>query len=80
MQAAWTKGLKGADKEKRAKEVMSYRNAFEALEELIDATLIKKEADRDYSDGWMQRQIAINEYNAAIADIKKLINLNHKEK
>jgi hypothetical protein len=80
MLAAWLKGLKGAEKEARQKEVLSYRNAFSALSEMIDANLVKRDADRSYSDGWMQRQIAINEYNAAIADIKKLIDLNHKEK
>ena len=34
MQAVWVKGLKGAEKESRIKEVMGYRNAFDELKEV----------------------------------------------
>lgn len=80
MHAVWTKGLKGEEKEARIKQVLAYRNAFDELRDAIEATFKKKEADREYGEGWMQRQIAINEYNAAIDHILKLIDLNQKGK
>lgn len=79
MQSAWTKGLKGPEKAERIKEVLSFRTAFEELAQVIRGNLKKKEAVRDYKDGWVERQIATNEYNAAIDDLLRLISLNHKE-
>lgn len=78
MHSVWTKGLKGAAKEERIKQVLSYRNAFDELREAIEATFSKKEADREYGEGWMQRQIALNEYNAVLDQILKLIDLEPK--
>lgn len=78
MHSVWTKGLRGAEKEERIKQVLSYRNAFDELRDAIEATFNKKEADREYGEGWLQRQIAINEYNAALDHILKLINLEPK--
>jgi len=81
MHHGWTKGLKGAEKEARKKQVLQYRNAFDDLLTMIRSELTKKQADRDYTtDGWVHRQIASNEYNAAIEDVVKLMNLNHKDK
>ena len=79
MQSAWTKGLKGPEKAERIKEVSSFRTAFEELTKVIRGSLKKKEAVRDYTDGWVERQIATNEYNAAIDDLLRLIHLNRKE-
>lgn len=75
MHFAWTRNLSGEAKEKRKAEVKNYRNAFDELRKILETDFQKKEADRDYSAGWEHRQIAINEYNAALADILKLIDI-----
>jgi hypothetical protein len=81
MQSVWLKGLTGADKEKRKGEVLAYRNAFDDLREILERHYKPKECVRDYSvPNWEQRQIAVNEYNAVLDDIMKLIDLNHKER
>lgn len=81
MQSVWLKGLSGADKEKRKGEVLAYRNAFDDLREILERHYKPKECVRDYgSPNWEQRQIAVNEYNAVLDDIMKLIDLNHKER
>lgn len=79
MQAVWLKGDKGGDREQRRKEVLSYRNAFEDLREILEQHYVRKEAVRDYSPGWEYKQIAVNEYNAALDDLLNLIDLNHKD-
>ena len=77
MQASWIKGLKGQDKDKRKAEVLGYRNAFDALKEILEHDFKKKEAVRDYEvPNWELRQMAVNEYNQVIDDMLKLITLN----
>lgn len=71
MQEAWFKGHK--DREARKKEVLSYRNAFEDLSEVLSSK--RKEPSRDYGVDWVNKQIAINEYNQAIDDLLNLIKL-----
>jgi len=80
MKEAWYK-VSNKDKEARQKEVLSYRNAFDDLTEVLSKTHKKKEAVRDYGPGWAEKQIAVNEYNQAITDVLSLINLypNTKE-
>ena len=51
----------------------AFRNAFDALQELVTEEFKRKEAVRDYSPGWEYKQIAVNEYNAAMEDFLKLI-------
>jgi hypothetical protein len=68
MHSAWTKGLRGEEKAKRIEEVLYYRNAFDDLQDVIEQTLYKKES-----------QIAVNEYNAALDDLLRLIDLNRKD-
>lgn len=80
MHHAWTKGLKGDKKEERVAQVTAYKTAFDDLGEVIRATLKKRESDRNYNEGWANRQIAANEYNAALEDILRIIDLNHKRK
>lgn len=80
MQSVWLKGLSGADKEKRKGEVLAYRNAFDDLREILERHYKPKECVRDYgSPNWEQRQIAVNEYNAVLEDVLKLIDLNQRE-
>ncbi len=78
MHTAWLKGTK--DKEMRRKEIMGYRNSFDALKEVLERDFKKKENVRDYSDPqWVHTQIAVNEYNQALEDLLKLITLDKKE-
>jgi hypothetical protein len=69
MDSRWTKH--GYTKE----EVLAFRNAFDALQEILVTDFKKKEAVRDYSPGWEYKQIAVNEYNQSIEDVLKLITL-----
>lgn len=76
MQSVWLKGLTGKEKEQRKSEVLGYRNAFDALREILEQSYRKKDSVRDYdAPNWELRQIAANEYNAVIDDILKLIDL-----
>lgn len=77
MQSAWFKGCKTQEeREDVRKKVANYRTAFEHLKEVIEDHMVKKPSVRDYdTDNWMARQIATNEYNAAIDDLLKLIDL-----
>jgi hypothetical protein len=80
MHSLWVKGLRGPDKDKRVSEVLSYRNAFEELREILEQHYSRKEAVRDYSPGWEYKQIAHNEYNAALDDLLNLINISSNQK
>lgn len=80
MQAVWLKGLKGEEREQRKREILSYRNAFDDLREILEQHYIRKEAVRDYSPGWEYKQIATNEYNAVLDDLLNLIDLNLKDR
>jgi hypothetical protein len=74
MHSAWLKGYK--DKEARRKEIMGYRNGFDELKGILERDFKKKENVRDYGDPqWPHLQIAANEYNAALADIMKLLEI-----
>lgn len=79
MQAVWLKGLKGEARERRKGEVLAYRNAFDDLREILEQHYLKKEAVRDYSPGWEFKQVATNEWNAAIDTLLDLIDLNQKD-
>ena len=79
MQAVWLKGLKGEERERRKAEVLSYRNAFDSLREILEQHYLKKDAVRDYSPGWEYKQIAVNEYNAVLEDLLNLIDLQPKD-
>ena len=80
MHSVWIKGLRGDAKEERIKEVMRHRNAFEDLTDVIEQSFLKKDSVRDYGPGWAEKQIAVNEYNAALDDILNLIDLNRKDR
>ena len=79
MQAVWLRGVKDSERERRKQEVLSYRNAFDDLREILEQHYVRKEAVRDYSPGWEYKQIANNEYNAALDDLINLIDLNRKD-
>lgn len=74
MDSRWLTGVK--DKEQQKKKVTTYKPAFAALTEVLEKQLKKKDACRDYnSPNWAYEQISVNEYNQALADVLKLINL-----
>ena len=79
MQAVWLKGLKGDAKERRKGEVLAYRNAFDDLREILEQDYLKKDAVRDYSPGWQYKQIAANEYTAAMQELLNLIDLQPRD-
>lgn len=79
MQAVWLKGLKGEARERRKGEVLAYRNAFDDLREILEQHYLKREAVRDYSPGWEFKQVATNEWNAAIDTLLDLIDLQPKD-
>lgn len=73
MQSSWFKGVPKENYEKRQKEVRSYQNAFDALNEL----LVEEEGTlADYqSPSWAYLQADMNGYNRAIKHIRKLITI-----
>jgi hypothetical protein len=75
MQTIWLKGHK--DNVKRRQEVLAYRNAFDALREVLEQEYKKKPAVRDYEvPNWELRQVAVNEYNQCLDDLLKLIQID----
>lgn len=69
MDSKWRKA--GYTKE----EALRLRPGLDALKEILETDFVKKESVRDYSPGWEYKQIAVNEYNAVIQDILKLITI-----
>lgn len=80
MQAVWLRGVKDSERNQRKQEVLSYRNAFDDLREILEQHYVRKEAVRDYSPGWEYKQIAVNEYNAVLDDLLNLIDLSSNQK
>ena len=78
--SAWLTGVKASDRDKRTQEVKAYSKAFADLTEVLKTNFKKKPSDRDYSDGWNHRQIAVNEYNSVLDDLLKLLNLEGNTK
>jgi hypothetical protein len=70
MNIRWSKA--GYTKE----EVDRFKPALEALKEILETDYLKKEAVRDYSPGWEYKQIAVNEHNAVLESIIKLVSFN----
>lgn len=68
MHSRWSKA--GFTKE----DLRKFIPAFKALKEILEQDLTK-EPVRDYGPGWDHKQIAVNEYNAAISDILKLLTV-----
>ena len=56
-------------------EVMGYRNAFDALKEILETEFTKSAAVRDYSPGWEYKQVAVNERNNFIDELTKFITI-----
>jgi len=72
MQVIWTKGLKGKEKEERAKEIKSYKNAFDALQEILE----EEKSTPDYDcPSWSHKQADQNGYNRCIREVIKLTTI-----
>ena len=72
MHIQWTKNLKGDDKKQRIEEVKSFKNAFEALTEILE----EEESTPDYDcPSWSHKQADQNGYNRAIRKVKNLITI-----
>lgn len=56
-------------------DVKRFKTALDALKEILETDYTKKESVRDYSPGWEYKQIAVNEYNAVLSDIIKLVTI-----
>lgn len=73
MDSRWLNGHK--DKEARKQQVRGYERAFADLSAILEKEL-KKKPCRDYDNtSWATKQIATNEYNAALEDLMKLIKV-----
>lgn len=75
MLSIWTKGYAGGKRNARIKEVQSFQYAFDQLKQILEQEYRKKDSVRDYSPGWESKQIAVNEYNAVLDDILKLLTV-----
>jgi hypothetical protein len=71
LQAVWLKGLKGEEREKRIKEILAYRNAFNALKELLGDQYEESVPDYD-CPSWSHKQADVNGANRML---RKIINL-----
>lgn len=72
MQTIWTKGFK--DKEARKKEILSYRNAFDALKEVLEKEYEESVPDYD-CPSWSHKQADINGANRKLRQIINLITV-----
>ena len=74
MKDAWLRGY--PDKDKRRKQVKTYKPVLDDLLQVIESEVVKKETVRDYEKpNWELRQIAVNEYNQALKDLVELIKI-----
>ena len=78
MDQRWVKGHK--DKGERQKTVLSYRNAFDDLREIL-LQLEEKNRKEDYeSPSWAYKQADQNGANRMLRQVLSIINLESKSK
>lgn len=78
MHSIWFRGLNKEDKEDRVKELLSYRNAFDALKEILEEHY--KEYTPDYDcPSWSHKQADVNGHNRAIKKVINLITIKEKQ-
>jgi len=74
MHTAWLKGHK--DKEARRNQIKACVGAFDLLKEVLERDFKKRDSVRDYSNpNWMAEQIAVNEHNAVVDDVLRLLEI-----
>jgi len=77
MHSVFVKGLKGEAKEKRVQEIRSYKNAFNALKEILENDF--EESVPDYtSPSWAYKQADVNGANRKLQQILKLLTIEEK--
>lgn len=64
------------NKEARLKELRSYKRGFEELKRILEQEYKKKPSVREYAPGWEYKQVAVNEYNAALENLIKLLDID----
>ncbi len=74
MNSRWLKGLSGEEKEARRKEIVSYKNAFQALTELLEEDFEERKVDYD-CPSWSHKQADQNGANRKLQSILNLIKL-----
>lgn len=75
MDSRWFKDSRTKeDKEARKKELLSYRNAFQELSELLEKEFIHEDGPDYTNSSWAYEQADRNGHNRAIRKIIKLIN------
>jgi len=75
MDTRWFKGCKTkAERDERKKKLMSYRNAFDALREMIEGDF--EEAPPDYNNpSWSHKQADVNGANRKLKQILKIMEI-----
>lgn len=74
MDIRWFKGIPKDQKEARKKELLQYRNAFDALREVLSQEVEDFSADYD-CPSWSHKQADINGANRKLRSILKLIDI-----
>jgi len=74
MDSRWLKHTTQADRDDRIKEVQSYRNAFDALAELLETEYEEFAPDYDISS-WSHKQADRNGANRKLRSILKLLTI-----
>lgn len=77
MKAIWLKGLKGEAREKRKNEIKSYRNAFNALKEILENDFEETTPDYD-CPSWSHKQADVNGANRKLQTIINLLTIEDK--
>lgn len=73
MQTVWTKGYK--DKEARKKEILAYRNAFDALKEVLEKEYVPAPPSDYENPAWAYKQAHINGQNQMLERVMSLITV-----
>jgi len=78
-QSLWFKGIPKSDHERWAKELLSYRNAFDALGEVLAGLEEVAPLKSDYdSPSWAYKKADRNGANRAYATVRKLLNVQEE--
>jgi hypothetical protein len=75
MDSRWYKGFKEKEaKDKRTREILAYRNAFDALKEVLEGQF--EESTPDYKNpSWSHEQADVNGANRKLRQIINLITI-----
>lgn len=76
MQSIWFKGIPKEKREKREEEIKSYRNAFDALKEILESKR-ERSIKSDYdSPSWAFKQADQNGANRMLDEVLKIITID----